>query len=214
VTLSARLGDARLCVALDLRHPFAYLALGPSAALGAATQVAIDWLPLTAATLKAPSVPSAADDRGIWHRRHRARAIAREIEVYGAASALVLRDYYRDGDAEAANLGWLWLRERNRAGLLPYLEDVFRRYWALELDPSKLDRVGVIVESHGGDGAAFRAWAESRGPDALASIAAELRDFGVYQSPAYVLNGEVFYGRQHLPMIRWILEGRSGPGPI
>ena len=72
----------------------------------------------------------------------------------------------------------------------------------------------MIVESHGGDGAAFRAWAESRGPDALASIAAELRDFGVYQSPAYVLNGEVFYGRQHLPMIRWILEGRSGPGPI
>ena len=25
---------------------------------------------------------------------------------------------------------------------------------------------------------------------------------------------EIFIGRQHLPMIGWILDGRVGPGPI
>ena len=28
------------------------------------------------------------------------------------------------------------------------------------------------------------------------------------------VDGEYFVGRQHLPMIRWILEGRQGAGPI
>jgi 2-hydroxychromene-2-carboxylate isomerase len=37
---------------------------------------------------------------------------------------------------------------------------------------------------------------------------------GWFQAPGFVVEDEVFYGRQHLPMIRWILEGRSGPVPI
>ena len=42
----------------------------------------------------------------------------------------------------------------------------------------------------------------------------ELRSAGLFQVPAYVVEDEVFYGRQHLPMIGWILDGRSGPVPI
>jgi 2-hydroxychromene-2-carboxylate isomerase len=41
-----------------------------------------------------------------------------------------------------------------------------------------------------------------------------LQERGLFQVPAYLVEEEVFYGRQHLPMIRWILAGRSGPIPI
>jgi hypothetical protein len=47
-----------------------------------------------------------------------------------------------------------------------------------------------------------------------AELAALLRDRGVSGVPCYLVEDEVFLGRQHLPMIRWILGGRRGPGPI
>ena len=37
---------------------------------------------------------------------------------------------------------------------------------------------------------------------------------GVNSAPTFVVGDELFRGRQHLPMIRWILGGRAGPGPI
>ncbi|MDX1384518.1 MAG: hypothetical protein R3190_12780, partial [Thermoanaerobaculia bacterium] len=42
----------------------------------------------------------------------------------------------------------------------------------------------------------------------------ELRDAGVIRAPAFLVEDELFIGRAHLPMIRWLLTGRSGPVPI
>jgi len=35
-------------------------------------------------------------------------------------------------------------------------------------------------------------------------------DAGIFGVPTYVIDGEVFFGREHLPRIRWMLTGRSG----
>ncbi|MDJ0850649.1 MAG: DsbA family protein [Myxococcota bacterium] len=214
MSFSADIEDARLSVLLDVRSPFSYLALGPAAALEESLGLAINWLPLPVPPLKPPSEPGPDDDRGILHRRHRARALAREIETYGAAQGLVLEDPYRDPDPEAANLGWLWVRNRDPAKLLPFLEALFRGYWSLELDVSSLEQVAVRVDGVEGDGAAFRAWAAAEGRATGEALLAELRERGLFGVPGYVVEDEVFIGRQHLPMIRWILEGRSGPVPI
>lgn len=206
--------SARLSVALDLRNPFCYLALGPSQALVRDLGVDVQWLPLTTPPLKSPSTPSASDDRGILHRRARARALAFEIETYAQAQGVVLRDYYRNDSAEFADLGWLWLLEHHPERLESYLTEVFRAYWATELDPSRIDGVAAQLEAAGAPAAAFRSWCESEGPAQRERVAEALRRFGLFQAPAFVLEGEVFYGRQHLPMLRWILEGRDGPIPI
>ncbi len=197
-----------------MRHPLAYLALHPTAALGRELGIEINWLPLVAPPLNAPSTPGEDDDRGIRHRRYRARAIAREIETYGAAQGLVLKDYYRSPEPGALNLGWLWLREHQPEKLFPFLAEAFRAYWALELDPADGAAVAKLVEAAGADGEAFRAWRSGDGPAAAESLAGELVERGVHGVPSYLVEDEFFLGRQHLPMIRWILEGRKGPGPI
>ena len=68
--------------------------------------------------------------------------------------------------------------------------------------------------------AKFRAEAAAR-PEPLSEPrsekiprAATLAEAGVGGVPAYLTCGEVFLGRQHLPMIRWLLEGEKGPVPI
>ncbi len=119
---------------LDIRHPLAYLALRPAIDLGRETAVDIDWLPLPGRSLRMPSTPGADDDRGTRHRRHRAKMIGREMAVYAHASGLTLLEPYRSGPSDAANLAWLWVRAQTPDILPTSLEELFRRYWALEPD--------------------------------------------------------------------------------
>ena len=212
--VEARLGEATPGVAPDLRHPHAYLALRPTADLGAKLGVEVDWIPVTLAPLRSPSEPGPDEDRGVRHRRHRAKAIAREVTVYAEAQGLEIREIHRDGDASGANLGWLWLRERRPDALLDYMEHVFAGYWSLRLDAASLEPAADWIGSRLGEGDRFRGWARESGAAALESLAAEVREFGLQQSPAYLVDDQVFYGRQHLRMIEWILSGREGRGPI
>ncbi len=214
MSLSADIDSARLSVVLDVRYPLAYLALHHTMALAESQGLEINWLPLGVPMLNPASAAQEGDERGIRHRRYRAQAIAREIETYAAAQGLVLREVYRNGPADAGNQGWLWLRDRAPEKLQAYLTELFRDYWSLELDVSSREQVAVLLDSVGADGARFLDWSAEEGPLAAAAIAGELRDRGLFQVPAYVVEDEVFYGRQHLPMIRWILEGRSGRVPI
>jgi 2-hydroxychromene-2-carboxylate isomerase len=214
MTIPHAIDSARLSVLLDIRHPLAYLALHPAIELANGLGIEINWLPLVAPPLNRPSEAAADDDRGIRHRRYRAQAIAREIECYAEAQGLLVREPYREVDPGALVLGWLWMRDRHPDRLEPFLIESFRAYWSLELDPSSESAVGLLVDSLGGEGAEFLAWCAVDGPLAAASLFDEVRERGLYGVPCYLVEDEVFLGRQHLPMIRWILEGRSGPVPI
>jgi 2-hydroxychromene-2-carboxylate isomerase len=207
-----------LRVLLDLRHPLAYLALQPTMEFVDSfvrdTALETDWLPLSVPPLNPPSVPTDGDDRGVRHRRYRAQAIAREFETYAGAQGIVLREPYRSDDVDAANLGWLWLHERHPERLRAYLAELFRGYWSLELDASSPQRIAGLIDAVDSQGADFLDWSQHEGPIAAAALATELSEQGIFQVPAFVVEDEIFYGRQHLPMIRWILTGRSGPIPI
>lgn len=206
--------DSTLSVVLDLRHPFSYLALGSAIQFARARGIEINWLPLTAQVLNAPSAPGPEDDRGILHRRSRAQMIAREVETYGSVQGLTLRDYYRDSDPSAVYLGWHFLRRASQEMLEAYLTEIFRGYWCGELTPGDAEAVSKIVAGVGGDAAALRIFCDGDGPPVAARAAAELSARGVTAGPGYLVQGEFFQGRQHLPMIDWILAGREGPGPI
>ncbi|MDP6979150.1 MAG: DsbA family protein [Myxococcota bacterium] len=215
MSFSSAIDEARLTVLLDLRQPLTYLALHPTIELGREAGIDINWLPVSVPSLKAPSQPGADDDRGVRHRRSRASEIAREIETYASAQGLVLRDYYRDPDPAAANVGWLWVREHAPGCVADYLAEIFRAYWALELDPSDEEAVAKKVAALGLEADGFEAWQRDRGPATLAALGEELFDRGMaVGAPVYWIDDELFWGGQHLEMIRWILGGRKGRGPI
>jgi 2-hydroxychromene-2-carboxylate isomerase len=44
-------------------------------------------------------------------------------------------------------------------------------------------------------------------------ILAHRFDAGMYGVPTYVLEDGVFFGREHLPYIRWALTGKRGAAP-
>ena len=206
--------DRALTVALDLRHPFSYLTLAPTLALASEEGVRVDWLPVRGASLRPPSEPGREDDRSIRHRRARAQAIAREIAIHADAQGVEIAAPYRDGSSEAFEAAWLWLRDEAPEAVERLLREAFQRYWRDVFDPADLAAVRELLGELALDVDAFDAWRTVRGEAVRSAAASELAEMGVNQGPAYVLDGEVFLGRQHLPMIRWILRGRSGPPPI
>lgn len=214
MSFTAELDRAVLSVMLDVRNPFSYLALGPALDLARSLSIEIDWLPLEVPPLRPPSAPASDDDRGTRHRRNRAEALAREIDIYASAQGLVIREPYRDGNPAAAHSGWLWVRHHAPERLPDFLRELFRRYWCVELDPGDIDATAALIDAVAGSGAEFASWAPAQGRNISNVIAQELHDFGLFQVPAYVVENEVFYGRQHLEMIRWIIEGRGGQVPI
>ena len=212
--IASGIEEAGVTVLLDVRHPLAYLALAPAAAFGRERGIDMNWLPLVSQPLNAPSEPGPDDDRSILHRRHRANAIRREIDTYAEAAGLVLREPYRAPDPSAFCRAWLWVRAVDAGRLEAFLTEGFRAYWALELDPADPAAVCAVVAKVGGDAEACRAWCDAVGQGALDALQGELRERGCSGVPSYLVGDEFFQGRQHLPMIGWLLDGKPGRGPI
>ncbi|MGB0620288.1 MAG: DsbA family protein [Myxococcota bacterium] len=209
-----RIDEARLTVLMDVRQPFAYLALGPTIELGRRQGLEINWLPASVSPLRRPPPESEGNERSVAHRRNRSRMIAREIAIYAEAQGLTLREYYRDGGWSALAQGILFVREQAPVALEAFLQATFAAYWAVELDPEDVGAVAKFVGGQGADAAAFVEWSSNDGPAVADRIADSLRTRCMSGAPAYLVAGEYFQGRQHLPMIEWLLEGQEGPGPI
>ena len=195
---------ASLTVAVDIKSPECYLALSPTRALARDLDIDIDWLPIvTPPRRPAPE----GDDRGSRHKRHRVAYRQRDLARYAAAAGLTLRDPERGPDSSLVGAAMLAAKAHSARALHAFLDLAFERYWKVELD----------IEDAGAVAAALREIGVPDAPAASGSFAAlqeSLAAAGLFDAPAYLVDEEVFFGRAHLPMIRWILEGRVGPGPI
>jgi 2-hydroxychromene-2-carboxylate isomerase len=203
-----------LTILLDIRNPYSYLGIEPALALAEECGLTINWLPLTAQPLNAPSLPRADDDRGLRHRRSRAEAMANEIAVYADAQGLEIRDYYRDPDPDLFHQCWLWLRERNPGLIAAFLREAFKAYWASQLNLSQVAAIEVTLTSAGTSCSALHYWLQEHGPTRAAALCEIVGDHGRYGMPCYLIEDEILYGRQHLPLIRWMLNERKGHPPI
>ena len=219
MTASALTGPAStapLTVVIDWRQPQSYLALAGIRELATALGIAIDWQPGCSRPLSPPSPESAHEDRGTRHRRHRARYVEHDLRRYAAAQGLALGDLYRSPDPSLAGIGLLWLKKRadengEHRAVEDYVDSVFAGYWREALDIEDVAAVRDVLESVGAPAAAFD-------PEALREeydlLQLRLRAAGVIEAPAYLVGDDIFIGRAHVPMIRWLLTGRTGPPPI
>jgi 2-hydroxychromene-2-carboxylate isomerase len=204
---------APLTVAIDFKSPFAYLAVAPTRALEIRLGFTADWVPLLVAPLMPPEPATRGDDRGTRHRRMRATYFARDLERYAQARGIDLADVHRPLDVALAAAGLAWLRGHDRTRTGAYVERTFSRIW--QPNPANVgvaDVAGLLGEV-GADGQRFAA--DLAGALAeLADMQARLAAAGLFSVPSYVVAGDVFVGRQHLPMVEWLLTGRRGAVPI
>lgn len=206
---SREIVKGQLPVVIDFNSPQAYLAIGPTCALADELGITIDWQPLVVA----PSKKSAADsgqDRGARHRRFRADYLERDIVRYAADRGLSIGERLnRSKDSTFAAIGLLWAKRQGPLLARSYVERVFNRYWQEDLDIEDERSIRTLLAEIHAPASGFDAYAREEGRAELARIRSELRDAGVFEVPTYLVEGDTFLGRQHLPLVRSRLLGAA-----
>jgi len=202
-------------VCIDFKNPRAYLAKDPTFALEDELKLTFDWQPVQLSAFTARPAPARDDDdRGVRHRRVRAQYQERDLRRYAGRAGLPLGDIYRNPDSSVACMGLLWTKTQSHAVARRYIDVVFARYWSEALDIEDPSAIAAVLREIGGDADGWKDYVFVAGRTAFADAQQRFTDAGVFDVPAYLVDGDIYFGRQHLPMIRWILTGRVGTAPL
>ncbi len=199
----------------DYKSPYAYLAKDPAYELERDFPVRIDWLPYV---LDIPSFLGSArvnasgqviEEERNAHQWRRVRYSYMDCRRQANKRGLTIRGPQKIWDSTLAACGMLYAKRQGGAVLRRYHDATFERFWKRELDIEDPAVVGSILREAGAETAGFPAYlAEGRKEVERVGRAAEAQ--GVFGVPTFVLDGELFWGREHLADIRAMLAAFPG----
>ena len=200
-----------ITVYTDYKSPYAYLAKDLVYELERDFPVRIDWLPYG---LDIPSFLGSArvDDSGrVTEEQRNANQWRRVRYSYmdcrrqACKRGLVIRGTQKIWDSTLALCGMLYAKRQGERVLRRYQDAVFERFWKRELDiedPAVIE--GVLAEA-GAHATEFADYSAGPGRSEIDGICRDADAIGVFGVPTVVVNGELFWGREHLPDIREML---------
>jgi 2-hydroxychromene-2-carboxylate isomerase len=138
------------------------------------------------------------------HQWRRVRYSYMDCRRQARKRGLVIRGPQKIWDSTLAAAGMLFAKQAGDAVFRRYHDSVFERFWKRELDIEDAAVIGSILAEAGADTALFARQAPAlRNEVSAISRAAEER--GVFGVPSFIVDGELFWGSEHLPDIRAIL---------
>ena len=211
--------DAPLIVYVDVKSPYAFVAIRPTLALEQELGMRFDWRPLT---LDIPSYLGSAEKKkgkvvassGRSPRTWNAICYSyRDARRYAERQGLILKGTEKIWDSRLPNIGILWVMQTARDRLGDYFEAVYPPFWRRELDIEDVAVVTACLEQAGVETSGFAAFVSGEGRALHDELQPQFHPNGIYGVPTYVLGEEILFGREHIPYLRWALSGRQGPPP-
>jgi 2-hydroxychromene-2-carboxylate isomerase len=198
-----------LTVYIDYKSPYAYLAKGPVYALAGELGVALDWLPydldlgnfMGTARLD-PATGQVIEENRTAHQWRRVRYSYMDCRRQARKQGLVIRGTQKIWNSRIALIGLLYAKAQGEAVLRGYQDQVFARFWKRELDIEDPAVVAAVLAEAGAKTAGFSGYLAGDGPAALDAVCRDAEAKGVFGVPSFVLDGELFWGSEHLPDIR------------
>jgi len=196
---------------IDYKSPYAYLAKDLAYELERDFPVRVDWLPYV---LDIPSFLGSArlDDSGRVieearnaHQWRRVRYSYMDCRRQAKKRGLLIRGPQKIWDSSLAAIGMLYAKRQGGEVLRRYHDLTFERFWKRELNIEDLGVIGGVLEEAGADTAGFSAYLAGEGRGELERICRAAEANGVFGVPSFVIDGELFWGREHLDDIRAIL---------
>jgi 2-hydroxychromene-2-carboxylate isomerase len=197
----------------DYKSPYAFLAKDRVYALARDTGAVVEWRPyilniplyLGSAVLGADGTVLEANRNA--HQWRRVRYSYMDCRRQARKRGLIVRGTQKIFDSAPAAAGMLFAQQAGEAAFRHYHDTVFERFWKRELDIEAIDVLAAVLIEAGADGAAFAAFL----PEGLARVVAISENAeaeGVFGVPSFVVDGELFWGSEHLPDIHAKLVGR------
>jgi 2-hydroxychromene-2-carboxylate isomerase len=200
-----------LIVYIDYKSPYAYLAKDLVYALERDCAVRIDWLPYDLdladfmGSARVDDSGRVIEEQRTAHQWRRVRYSYMDCRRQARKRGLLIRGTQKIWNSKVALCGMLYANRQGDAVLRRYHDIVFERFWKRELDIEEPDIVGAVLAEAGANNDGFPAYLARQGPSELANICRAAEEKGVFGVPSFVLDGELFWGREHLPDIREIL---------
>lgn len=195
----------------DYKSPYAYLAKDPAYALEEIPGVRLDVLPYV---LNIPDFLGSArlDDAGkvveenrTAHQWRRVKYSYMDCRRQAKKRGLTIRGTVKIWDTVLGACGLLWAKRQDDAVFRGYHDRVFARFWKREFDIEDIAAVTAALAEAGAATAGFAAYAAADGPAEIGRLRREAEAAGVFGTPTFVIDGELFWGSEHLPDIREIL---------
>lgn len=196
----------RIKLYIDHKSPYAYLAIEPAWDLERDFDVALEWLPYT---LDIPDFLGSAevgeDGRVIAqsrtaHQWRRVKYSYMDVRRYANLRGMTIRGPKKIWDSSLAAIGMLWAKAHG--GVRAYNDIVYERFWQRALDIEDCGVIEGVLNEAAIDTAGFSAWAAGEGRALHDRIRAQAEEAGVFGVPTFVLDDELFWGREHLALIR------------
>lgn len=212
-------GDAALAVYIDLKSPYAYLAIDPTRAMAKEVGVEIDWRPFT---LDIPSYLGSAklDGKGKVAKSKRStqqwtgvRYAYMDARRYANLTGKTVRGTVKIWDSSLAGIAMQWAKQQGAEVLDRFLDAAYPPFWRRELDIEDLSVLAGVLRQIGAEVEGFSEYASGPGREQHDVDTTAAFDAGVFGVPTYLVEDEMWFGREHLPRVAWLLGGRRGDAP-
>lgn len=204
-------GKRVVTVYIDYKSPYAYLAKDPAYRLERDYGVCLDWLPYI---LDIPSFLGAArvdadgrlvEDNRNAHQWRRVKYSYMDCRRQAKKRGLIIRGPQKIWDSTLAASGMLYAKRQGAEILRRYQDIAFEQFWKRELDIEDPAIVASVLAEAGADMAGAGSWLAGEGRREVARISRAAEQIGVFGVPTFVIDGELFWGSEHLPDIRDLL---------
>jgi 2-hydroxychromene-2-carboxylate isomerase len=204
----------------DYKSPYAYLAKDPAYELARETGAKLQWRPYT---LEIPAFLGSArldaggkviEDGRNAHQWRRVKYSYMDCRRQARKRGLVIRGPQKIWDSTLAAAGLLYAKRQGEAVLRRYHDMTFERFWKRELDIEDAKIIAAVLAEADADTAGLADYLLDEGPREVRQISRAAEDAGIFGVPTFVVGGEQFWGREHLPDIREMLlaERAASPG--
>ena len=197
-----------ITVYTDYKSPYAYLAKDLVYDLARNCAVQIDWLPYV---LDIPSFLGSArlnaegrviEESRNAHQWRRVKYSYMDCRRQATKRGLTIRGPQKIWDSTLAAAGLLFAKPQGEKVLRRYHDITFARFWKRELDIEDPAVIAAVLDEAGADTAGLTQYLAGDGPREVDRISRAAEDRGVFGVPSFVVDGELFWGREHLPDIR------------
>ncbi|HUA32770.1 MAG TPA: DsbA family protein [Candidatus Binataceae bacterium] len=197
----------------DYKSPYAYLAKDLTYELERDFKIEIGWLPYV---LDIPSYLGSArlNERGEVieqsrnaHQWRRVRYSYMDCRRQAAKRGLIIRGTQKIWDSSLAAIGMLWAKRHDASVVRAYHDYVFEHFWKRELDIENPTLIADVLAKGGASTNGLNEFLDDEGRGELVKIQAAAEDAGVFGVPSFLVDGELFWGREHLEDIRAKLSG-------
>ncbi len=196
-----------ITVYTDYKSPYAYLAKDLAYELERELAVQLDWrpyildIPSYLGSARVDASGNVVEEARNAHQWRRVRYSYMDCRREAGKRGLTIRGTQKIWDSTLAAAGMLFAQRAGEAVFRRYHDTVFERFWQRALDIESVQALTVILSEAGADAAGFAAEVAALRTQ-VARISRDAEADGVFGVPTFVLMGEIYWGREHLPDIR------------